>query len=106
MLKLMATAVLFTSLVVPVADRPPRLDVEQTCRAAGKIAVAQQSYEQCMASERSALAKLEQVWNEFTPAEHSRCVSLTSIGGRPSYTEALVCLQMYREAAKLRSGGK
>jgi hypothetical protein len=101
MLKLAAAILVVSPFGAALADQPPRLDVEKSCRAINEFAGAVRTFDDCMKSEQSALAELNKTWNEYLPADRRRCLSLTSIGGLPSYVETLVCLQMNRDAAQL-----
>lgn len=78
-----------------VADKVPVLNIEPSCRAAAAAAVTGgRNEDACRRDENAARAKLEQDWGQYTAAQHSQCVSLSTLGGSPSYVELLTCLEM------------
>ena len=98
------TLALGATLLFPVADQVPSLNVESACRAAAKMGDSlslDTMLRQCLADEKSAHDQLEKEWTQFAPALRQRCVATTETGGDPSYVEVLVCLQMGRDAAQI-----
>lgn len=94
--------ILTGSYLVLAANQIPRLDTDRSCHTAASAAAAvNRSEDVCKKDERDARAKLEQQWTRFTPAEQARCISLSKLGGFPSYVELLTCLEMAAEAQKL-----
>jgi len=90
-------------LTSPVSDKVPALDVAASCRAAAATGLSVgESYQSCMNDERSAREELVRDWASFAAADRSRCTTESSGGGLPSYVELLVCLQMARDAARMR----
>lgn len=90
-------------LVLPANDRVPEFDVAVSCRAATSAGLSvSQSYQSCMNDEQSARQQLGRDWSTFAAADRSRCTTESSSDGLPSYVELLVCLQMARDAARLR----
>lgn len=86
---------LSTGLLVPVADGPPRFDIEATCRTAdaggsggGRTTGA------CRDDERKAQASLVAKWASYRPASRNECVEATRLGGVPSYVQVLTCLEL------------
>ena len=55
----------------------------------------------CLRSEHEARDQLARQWGEFAPADKTRCVGKTHMGGPPSYIEVLTCLELARDARKL-----
>ncbi len=99
--------ILAGSYLVLAAERIPQLDTDQSCHAAASAAVSINGKEDiCKRDERDARGKLEQQWGQFTPAEQARCVSLSKLGGFPSYVELLTCLEMASAAKKLPPADK
>ncbi len=99
-----STFALGATLMLPVADTVPTLNVEPACRAAAKMGDSlslDTTLRQCLADEKSARDQLEKEWTQFAPALRQRCVATTEVGGDPSYVEVLVCLQMGRDAAQM-----
>jgi hypothetical protein len=87
--------ILVASHVMLVADRVPNFDLTPTCRA------DLNSREACQRDEREAQHKLQQNWQQYTPAQRESCLILSRTGGDPSYVELLTCLEMAQQASKL-----
>jgi hypothetical protein len=95
--------ILTGSYLMLAAERIPQLDTDQTCHAAAAV---NSNEDVCKRDERDARGKLEQEWGQFTAAQQERCVSLSKLGGFPSYVELLTCLEMAAAAAKLPPADK
>jgi hypothetical protein len=94
--------ILTGSYLVLAANQIPNLDIDGGCRASVAAATAANRTEEvCKKDERDARAKLAQQWAQFSPAEQARCISLSKLGGFPSYVELLTCLEIAAEAKKL-----
>jgi hypothetical protein len=90
------------SYLLLAADRVPDLNIEPSCHAAATAAtVLNRNEDTCKRDEHDARGKLDQEWGQFTPTQRQRCVSLSSLGGSPSYVELLTCLEMAKAAANL-----
>ena len=102
---LAAIALAALPLTSPVSDKvPASFDVAVSCRAAASAGIAEsQGYQSCMNDERSAREELVRDWATFAAADRSRCTTELSGGGLPSYVELLVCLQIARDASRLRT---
>jgi hypothetical protein len=97
-------------LLTPVADSVPTLNVEPVCRgiaqqggATGRDAVSAQARDNCIKSEMTMRDQIVKEWSSFAPADRASCVSESKMGGESSYTELLTCLEMARDARKMRS---
>jgi len=102
-LVLAAIAVSALPLVSPVNDKVPVFNVAVSCRAAASAGLSvSESYQSCMNDERSAREELVRDWAAFAAGDRGRCTTESSGGGLPSYVELLVCLQMSRDAARMR----
>ena len=101
---LAVTAVLAVSTLSAAADTVPKLNVEGSCRAAAKMGDSMDAkLQDCMRQEQSARAKLENNWTQFSSRSRTSCVALaTQTRTQESYVEVLVCLELAREAEKLR----
>jgi hypothetical protein len=107
MLKLTLSAILAAGFAIPIADEPPTLAVERGCRETARLDPLKQiTTEACLAQERSAHDELTKAWSTFSSLDRAHCESLTAIGGMPSYVELLICLQMSRDARKMRQEGE
>ena len=98
------------SLVVPIVDKVPALDVEQVCEGIAQqggvsfrdsnIAVEKKN---CLDSERAIRDQLVKQWSNFAPADKAACTNEATMGGESSYTELLTCLEMARDVRTLRN---
>src|SRR5262245_7085277 len=99
------SAVTIASLIT-VADKAPTFNVEPSCRfaASGELGIVQDKTA-CMRSEDDAHAQIEAGWNLFNAGDRRSCVTVSTMGGLPTYTELLTCLEMYRDVRKLHAEG-
>jgi hypothetical protein len=82
---------LSTGLLLPVADGPPRFDIEASCRG---VAAAGGTVSTCREEERRAQASLEGKWASFRPANRNECLQAARLVGTPSYVQLLTCLEI------------
>ena len=84
-------------------DGPPRLNVSQSCEAAARGAIAAgRNKEACMADERTAQDQIKKDWSTFARGDKTDCVGMNRTGGSPSYVELQTCLEIMRDAKKIR----
>lgn len=99
--------ILIAPQIVLAANRVPELNIEPSCRAAAEAAVApNREADVCKRNELTARGKLNDEWGQFTPVQKTHCVSLTGLGGSPSYVELLTCLEMAKAAKELPPDGR
>jgi hypothetical protein len=85
------------------ADSVPHINIVPSCRAASVAAVGlNQDYDSCRRSEEDALAVLKKEWASFAAADRGSCYRLTTTGTPGTYTELLTCLEMKRDARRLK----
>lgn len=85
--------------LVLAANQLPQFDIDPSCRAAATATTGvHRNEEVCKQDERSARGKLEQEWAQFAPEQRKRCMTLSRLGGFPSYVELLTCLEMAKSA--------
>ena len=97
-------------LVTPVADNVPVLNVEPVCQGIAQQGgsslhdpeVAKQKQD-CLQSEKQVREDLVKQWPSFSAADKNACIQEATMGGDSSYTELLTCLEMARDARKLRT---
>src|SRR3981081_77949 len=99
-------AALFATFFVLTADSIPVLNVDPRCRTIAKMTGVSQDLEICLQQEQEAKDQLGKQWAQFTPAEKSHCVQLSTLGGDPIYTELLTCLELERARRNLRERNK
>jgi hypothetical protein len=85
------------------ADEIPKFDVGANCRAAAARARNSDYVAVCLQEERDARAKIEQSWSQFKPPDKQHCVQLSRLGGQPTFTELLTCLELARDVRVLHS---
>jgi hypothetical protein len=93
--------VIFAGAQIALArDEVPKLNIEPTCHAAAMAQAAPDRHEDvCKRDELQARDKLQQEWVQFTGSQRERCISLSTLGGSPSYVELLTCLEMAKATA-------
>lgn len=87
-------------------DGPPTFNVEPSCRAAASASGNQGRLKGCLDSERKAREKLVKEWRQFSPATRSTYLRASTIGGEPTYTELITCLEMTRDVKKTRPANR
>ena len=98
MIASLAALPLAAQLFVTVADTVPTFDVAPSCRAAASVTGASQDRLQtCMQSEQRARDLIVKHWDQFTAADRRNCALTASVGGSPTYTEMVTCLEMARD---------
>lgn len=96
--------VLAAHLVMTVADRIPKFNIEATCRAAeasAARAILGNDTQSCVNDERDARDTLAKEWSQFSSANHASCTQLSITSTEPSYVELLTCLEMTRDAKQV-----
>jgi hypothetical protein len=96
-----STLLLATSVVL-AADNIPAFNVEPHCRTIAVRTGVPQDRDVCLRQEQAAKQQLVTQWREFAPAEKSHCLRLSTLGSDPTYTELLTCLELDRDARRLR----
>ncbi len=98
---------LTASHILLVADRVPEFNIDRGCQPAAKTAVApNRDANACQRDESAARSKLNDQWGQFTSAQQTHCVTLSKLGGTPSYVELLTCLEMAKAADALPAGDR
>jgi hypothetical protein len=91
------------SLLVAVVDRVPDLNFEPICReSAGPSLNGKDNVGICRSDEGAARDALAKQWSEFDSADRARCIRLSTTNHSASYVEVLTCLEMNRDAKKIR----
>ena len=99
---LMFDAVLVVGSVWLAADGVPTFNVEPFCREVARRAAPVGDVNVCPRQEREARDQLAKDWNTFTSEDRTSCSTLATMGGDPTYTELLTCLELQRDARNLR----
>jgi hypothetical protein len=90
------------NIVLAAADTVPTYNVDPGCRAAASRAKTPDYFNACLKDEEAARQKIVQQWSQFGDKAKSECLPVSSLGGQPTYTELLTCLEMTRDALNLR----
>ncbi len=108
----MSTVCLLAAIwpALSLADDVPTLNVDPVCHGIAQQAAAPSekggpdlAYSQCVSSEQAMRQRLSKEWTSFTSADKAGCVSEARSSSLPSYTDLVTCLEMARDARKLRS---
>src|SRR6202011_1056401 len=90
-------------LLIAVVDKVPDLNFQPICRESGPANLAgKDDIQTCLKDEGAARDALAKQWSQFESADRTRCIRLSTTNGSASYVEVLTCLEMDRDAKKLR----
>lgn len=92
---------LLLPLAVSVADTVPRFNIEPSCKGGLDSPGLNERYSRCISEENGARQQLESSWSSWPAGDRSQCTDTAKMGA-PSYVELLTCLQMARDASKLK----
>ena len=92
------------SLVLASADAVPNFDVEPSCRAAAEQAKTPDYVSHCRNAEQTARDALVQQWPQVTATEKTQCIPTATLGGKPTYTELLTCIELTRDVRRMQNG--
>ncbi len=94
-------------LVAAAGGGIPTINIQQTCRVAAGAMVSliggtttENALSGCLSSEQSARDSIVKDWATFSAADRTQCVRPEVY--LPSYVEWLTCLEMERDARKMR----
>ena len=100
---------IFAAALVLVAQQIPNFDFDPSCRAAAKEAVTPGSMSDnmtvCRNKEQAARTEIARQWADISETDKAHCVPISTLGGTPTYTELLTCLELSREARRLHNPG-
>lgn len=96
---LLSLALLGSSVLVPVSDRVPEMNVEALCQATTAIDNSMglstpQSLSDCMRDETAAQQQLRTLWPTSAVPLRDSCEGEASSSGIQSYVDLLTCIQM------------
>lgn len=95
---------LAAQFLVGVVDAVPVYDVAPSCRGAAMSAHDSSRLQACLDTEHKARETLAEEWTQFAPAARQNCQAAASVGGEPSYTELLTCLEIQRDVKRPPAG--
>ena len=91
------------SVVLAAVDAVPTFSVEPSCQAAAQQAASADYVSVCRNSEQRARDEIQQQWPQLSAADKAQCVQAATVGGSPTYTELLTCLEMTRDVRQSHS---
>jgi hypothetical protein len=92
-----------TASVLLISEGPPRLKIEQHCRAIAELAKPLEVFHSCMRREQEAYETIIHIWKEFDPADRAHCTRLATLGDADAtYTSLLTCLEIEDHVRKLK----
>jgi hypothetical protein len=106
-----STVLLLSGILPAWPDAVPVLDLNPICHGiaeraggAGERGGPDLSFARCVRSEKAVRRRIVQAWSTYAPGDRQNCVAETTMGGLPSYTNLLGCLQSAREAHRMFPG--
>jgi hypothetical protein len=104
----MSAAMLLAASYAAFADGVPDLNIDPVCRGIaqgakgpGERGGPDLAFSQCVKSERAMRERLSKEWSTFAPTDKTHCVGSEN-GGYASYTDLITCLEMARDARKMK----
>jgi hypothetical protein len=88
-------------IAVAAVDEVPNFNVEPSCQAAAQQAASAEYVTVCRNSEQRAHDEIVRQWPQSSAADKAQCVPAAMVGGTPSYTELLTCLELTRDVRQL-----
>jgi hypothetical protein len=89
-------------LLLAATEKVPDINPEPFCRDVAAQAKPIGDVEVCIRAEQAAREEVAKRWGEFEDTDKAACISLARIGGNPTYTELLSCLELRRDARLMR----
>jgi hypothetical protein len=99
-------AAMTASVALAAFDAVPNFNVEPSCRAAAQQASSPDYIAVCRNSEQRARDQIQQQWPQANAADKAQCVPAATVGGSPTYTELLTCLEMARDLRQMHGKGQ
>jgi hypothetical protein len=93
--------VLLLPLAIAASDAVPRFNIEPSCKGGLDSPGLNERYSRCISEENNARQKLESSWSSWPAGDRTQCTDTAKMGA-PSYVELLTCLEMARDAAKMK----
>jgi hypothetical protein len=89
-------------IILAAADPVPDFNVEPHCREVAARAAPVGDAAVCLRAEGEARAALARQWAQFAADDKAHCLRLATLGGVPTYSALLTCLELERDARALR----
>jgi hypothetical protein len=105
MQRLLTACISVGSLMLPIAaaqsDEFPVLNVEPVCRGIASQGAAV-TIKECLEAEQQDRETMKNEWSTFSASDKKNCIAEAMMGGESSYTDLVTCLEMARDARKLK----
>ena len=89
-------------IILAAADPVPNFNVEPHCRDVAAMAAPLGDPAICLRHENEARDALARQWASFPDGDKALCLRRATLGGVPTYTALLTCLELERDARALR----
>ena len=84
-----------TQIALQASEHLPNFNMERTCKVLRDHgANSDQSYKDCLSSEKLAQQQLGPIWSSYSAATRARCTNDTISLGMNSFLDLLTCLRM------------
>lgn len=104
-----AAALLLAATWPARADQVPMLNVDPVCHGIAEQAAEPSesggvdlNFKECVSSEQEVRDQLAKAWSTFPAPDKTHCVREAQMGGLPSYTDLLTCLEMARDVRTMK----
>jgi hypothetical protein len=102
-MSILINAALGAGVLLAASQPVPSFDVDPSCSAAARQSPTPDYMAICRATEEKARTAIVQQWAKVSAEEQAKCIPLATTGGTPTYTELLTCIELMREAKRLRA---
>ena len=92
---------LLAPFAVAVSGGVTSFNVEPSCKGGLDSPGLNERYSRCIQQEGEARSKLQATWTQYPAGDRASCGGTARIG-TPSYVELLTCLELARDAARLK----
>jgi len=93
------------------SDQYPILNVAPLCHALTdrsnlQLGLRDVSFDDCMKAEHADRETMIKEWSTFSADDKRHCIAGATMGGVPSYTDLVTCLEMARDVRAIRAQEK
>jgi len=92
-----------TATTLVAVDTVPTFNTEARCREISGTAGPVADVDGCVRDERAARDQVVKEWAQFSAADRSSCVQLSTMGGAGTYTHLMTCLELARESRRMHA---
>jgi hypothetical protein len=99
-------AAMTAGIALAAVDAVPTFNVDASCQAAAQQAATPNYMSVCRNTEQKARDEMQRQWPQLNAADKAQCVQAATVGGTPTYTELLTCLEMARDVRQPHGKGQ